>query len=68
MTARTKPGGMVELRGLTKSYGAERVVDDVSLTIRSGEFFSLLGPSGSGKSTTLMMIAGFAELDAGSVV
>jgi spermidine/putrescine ABC transporter ATP-binding subunit len=62
------PGkGALELDGLTKTYGEERVVDSVSAAIRPGEFFSLLGPSGSGKTTTLMMIAGFAAPDAGTI-
>ena len=59
--------GAIDLRGITKRYGEERVVDDVSLAIRPGEFFTFLGPSGSGKTTTLMMIAGFAEVDDGSI-
>ena len=60
--------GAIELRQITKSYGKERVVDAVSATIAPGEFFSLLGPSGSGKTTTLMMIAGFAEVDEGRIL
>ena len=60
--------GAIELRQLTKRYGTERVVDAISASIRPGEFFSLLGPSGSGKTTTLMMIAGFAGVDEGSVL
>src|SRR5689334_8013486 len=59
--------GAIDLRGVTKRYGEERVVDDVSLAIRPGEFFTFLGPSGSGKTTTLMMIAGFAGVDGGSI-
>jgi spermidine/putrescine ABC transporter ATP-binding subunit len=59
--------GAISLRAVTKRYGEERVVDNVSLDIRPGEFFSLLGPSGSGKTTTLMMIAGFASVDEGQV-
>ena len=49
----------ISLRDLTKLFGEVRAVDDVSLTIRTGEFFSLLGPSGCGKTTTLRMIGGF---------
>ena len=57
----------VELRGLTKRYGQTLAVDDISLLIQKGEFFSLLGPSGCGKSTTLRMIAGFVNPDAGDI-
>lgn len=60
--------GAIELRQITKRYGKECVVDAVSTTIAPGEFFSLLGPSGSGKTTTLMMIAGFADIDDGQVL
>jgi iron(III) transport system ATP-binding protein len=47
------------LDGLVKEYGSFRAVDDISLTLKDGEFLSLLGPSGCGKTTTLRMIAGF---------
>ena len=63
----TATRGAISLRAVTKRYGDERVVDTVSLDIKSGEFFSLLGPSGSGKTTTLMMIAGFASVDEGQI-
>jgi putative spermidine/putrescine transport system ATP-binding protein len=59
--------GAISLRKVTKRYGEERVIDNVSLDINPGEFFSLLGPSGSGKTTTLMMIAGFASVDEGQI-
>ena len=49
----------IRLVGVTKRCGAVVAVDDVSLEIGSGEFFSLLGPSGCGKTTTLRMIGGF---------
>ena len=63
------PGkGAIELRQITKRYGKETVVDAVSTAIAPGEFFSLLGPSGSGKTTTLLMIAGFADVDAGQIL
>ncbi|MFM8645339.1 MAG: ABC transporter ATP-binding protein, partial [Actinomycetota bacterium] len=60
--------GAVSLRRLVKRFGERAVVDDVSLDVRAGEFFSLLGPSGCGKTTTLRMIAGFEQPDSGSVV
>ena len=67
---RESPGhkGALELRGVTKRYDKERVVDAVSARIQPGEFFSLLGPSGSGKTTTLLMIAGFAAVDEGEIL
>ncbi len=57
----------VRLSGVTKSFGDFAAVDDVSLDIYEGEFFSLLGPSGCGKTTTLRMIAGFEEPTAGEI-
>jgi putative spermidine/putrescine transport system ATP-binding protein len=57
----------IELRGVSRTLGGCRVVDDVTLEIRRGEFFSLLGPSGCGKTTLLRMIAGFESPDAGAV-
>jgi iron(III) transport system ATP-binding protein len=57
----------VELRGLTKRYGAVPVVDDVSLRIEHGLLVCLLGPSGCGKTTTLRLIAGFVEPSAGEI-
>jgi putative spermidine/putrescine transport system ATP-binding protein len=61
-------GSAIELRGLTKRYGEETVVDTIATSIAPGEFFSLLGPSGSGKTTTLMMVAGFVRPDGGTVL
>ncbi|WP_422038933.1 ABC transporter ATP-binding protein [Roseibium sp.] len=46
---------------------SEPAVNDLSLTVRSGEFYALLGPNGAGKTTTLRMVAGLLEADAGSV-
>jgi spermidine/putrescine transport system ATP-binding protein len=58
----------VELVGVTKRFGSYTAVDNISLRIEQGEFFSLLGPSGCGKTTTLRMVAGFAYPDEGDVM
>ena len=58
----------IAARGVIKSFGGRRAVDDVTLEIRRGEFFSLLGPSGCGKSTLMRMIAGFETADAGAIL
>lgn len=57
----------VDLAGITKRFGDFTAVDDVSVRIREGEFFSLLGPSGCGKTTMLRMIAGFEDPTEGTV-
>jgi spermidine/putrescine transport system ATP-binding protein len=57
----------VELAGVTKRFGEFVAVDDITLDIYEGEFFSLLGPSGCGKTTTLRMIAGFEEPTEGGI-
>jgi putative spermidine/putrescine transport system ATP-binding protein/spermidine/putrescine transport system ATP-binding protein len=60
---------IIELQGLKKVFkGGVRAVDDVSLSIREGEFVTLLGPSGCGKTTTLRMIGGFEYPDEGRVL
>jgi spermidine/putrescine transport system ATP-binding protein len=58
---------MLELRNLEKSYGNVHAVQEVNLTIREGEFFSLLGPSGCGKTTLLRMIAGIEKPSSGQI-
>jgi spermidine/putrescine transport system ATP-binding protein len=61
-------GIAVELRQVSKRFGEVAAVDQVSLQIGDGEFFSLLGPSGCGKTTTLRLIAGFELPTDGSIL
>ncbi|MEZ2146757.1 ABC transporter ATP-binding protein [Bradyrhizobium sp. DN5] len=58
----------IEFRDVTKMYGAIAAVKDLSLTVRSGEFLTILGPSGSGKSTALMLLAGFVAPTKGDIL
>ena len=58
----------ITIEGVTRTYGSVRAIDDVSLAIRDGEFFTLLGPSGCGKTTLLRMVAGFADLERGRIL
>jgi spermidine/putrescine transport system ATP-binding protein len=58
----------VEIVGVTKRFGDVVAVDDMSLKIARGAFYSLLGPSGCGKTTTLRMIAGFEQPSAGEIL
>lgn len=59
---------LINLTGISKSYGDHVVLDDLNLYIRENEFITLLGPSGCGKTTTLRIIGGFETPDAGSVI
>ena len=59
---------MIEVRALSKSFGAMRAVDAVSFTARDGEITGLLGPNGAGKTTTLRMLYTLMRPDAGSVL
>ena len=58
---------MLEIDSLTKRYGAETAVEDLTLSVERGEFVTLLGPSGSGKTTTLLSIAGHVIPTTGSI-
>ena len=69
----TAAGGAVDdaagvLTRVSKFYDDVVAVDDLTLTVRAGEFLSLLGPSGCGKTTTLRMIAGFEQPDTGDIL
>lgn len=59
---------MLELRGLGKLYGSVEAVKEVNLSIRDGEFFSLLGPSGCGKTSLLRMLGGFETPSRGQII
>src|SRR5437660_8809758 len=76
--SRTLSGARADHRGVrvtaimidrvARTFGTVRAVDGVSLSVRDGEFFTLLGPSGCGKTTLLRMVAGFCELDEGRIL
>jgi ABC-type multidrug transport system ATPase subunit len=55
----------IDVRGLTKRYGARAVVDDVDLQVARGRICGFLGPNGSGKTTTIRMLCGLLRPDAG---
>jgi ABC-2 type transport system ATP-binding protein len=57
----------VEVKGLTKTYGEQRAVDNISFTINKGEIVGFLGPNGAGKSTTMKMITGYLEPSGGDI-
>jgi ABC-2 type transport system ATP-binding protein len=57
----------VEVKGLTKIYGEQRAVDNVSFQINKGEIVGFLGPNGAGKSTTMKMITGYLAPDEGDI-
>ena len=60
-------GVAIEIAGLTKSFGKDRAVDELSLQVAEGELLVLLGPSGCGKTTIMRSIAGLETPDAGSI-
>ncbi|AWN42671.1 ABC transporter ATP-binding protein [Methylobacterium durans] len=63
-----RPEPLVRIDRVTKTFGAHRAVDGVSLDLEPGAFFCLLGPSGCGKSTLLRLIAGFESPDEGRIL
>ncbi len=58
----------IQFKGVTKRFGEVVAVDDVSLSVDRGAFFSFLGPSGCGKTTSLRLIAGFEQPSSGDVL
>lgn len=67
VTERGSHDAIVRAKGLTKRYGNQVAVDDVSFEVRRGEVFGFLGPNGSGKSTTIGMLLGLVEPSAGRI-
>lgn len=59
---------IINLEHISKSFGDKKVLEDLSLYIRKGEFVTLLGPSGCGKTTILRLIAGFLQPDEGRIM
>lgn len=57
----------IEIKGLTKIFGVQKAVNDISFTAEKGTVLGFLGPNGAGKSTTMKIIAGYLAADAGSV-
>ncbi|MDB9304328.1 ABC transporter ATP-binding protein [Nodularia spumigena] len=58
---------LIELKGISKSFGSNKVLDNVDLTIYRGEAVGIIGPSGTGKSTVLRIIAGLMAPDSGEI-
>ena len=56
------------LKEVCKSFGSDKVLDSVSVSIETGDFFAVLGPSGCGKTTLLRVIAGLETLDSGEIL
>ncbi len=57
----------LRIAGFSKSYGEAKAVDDISFTIKKGEFFGFLGPNGAGKSTTIHCITGIGKITSGTI-
>ncbi|MDL2259779.1 ATP-binding cassette domain-containing protein, partial [Deltaproteobacteria bacterium OttesenSCG-928-K17] len=59
---------MIEIQNLSKHYYNHKAVDDLSLTVESGEIFGFLGPNGAGKTTTIRMVAGALAPTGGRII
>jgi ABC-2 type transport system ATP-binding protein len=59
---------MIDLRGVTKTFGTKRAVDGLDLHVRAGELFAFLGPNGAGKTTTIKMVCGLLVPTAGTLL
>ena len=61
-------GNIIEIKNISKSFGDKCILNDVSISVKKGEFLTLLGPSGCGKTTLLRMLAGFGHPDSGEIL
>jgi branched-chain amino acid transport system ATP-binding protein len=68
VAAERAPVSLLEVRSVTKAFGSNTAVNDVSLTIRKGEFLGLIGSNGAGKTTLVNLISGFFPADHGTLV
>jgi putative spermidine/putrescine transport system ATP-binding protein len=68
MSESSKPSVAVRLENVSRHFGTVHALDNISLEINDGEFFSMLGPSGSGKTTCLRLIAGFEQPTSGKIL
>ena len=59
---------IIEIKNISKSFGEKCILNDVSISVKKGEFLTLLGPSGCGKTTLLRMLAGFGHSDSGEIL
>ena len=59
---------IIEIKNISKSFGDKRILNDVSISVKRGEFLTLLGPSGCGKTTLLRILAGFGTPDSGEIL
>ncbi|WP_152041419.1 ABC transporter ATP-binding protein [Salinigranum salinum] len=67
VTGTERETSVLELDGVSKRFGPEPVIEDLSLSVREGEILTMLGPSGCGKTTTLRLIAGLERPDSGTI-
>jgi ABC-2 type transport system ATP-binding protein len=58
----------VKIQNLSKSYGFQKAVDDISFEVKTGEILGFLGPNGAGKTTTMKMITGYSSMDSGDIL
>jgi len=64
---KTGKNTIIQVAGLTKSYGEVLAVDNISFQVNQGEMFGFLGPNGAGKTTTINVLTGLARLDSGAI-